>query len=269
MLGKVAIIGGGKMGEVIAIGIINNRLASPEDVTVADVLKERREFLKMEYGVKVTDRNAEAAGDADMIILAVKPQKIGGVLKDLSGLVDESKLVVTIAAGVPIGTIEKGLGKKTRIVRAMPNTPALVNEGATALAKGENASELDLELAKALFDAVGVAVVVDEELLDAVTGLSGSGPAYGFIIIDALADAGVLMGLARDVALKLAAQTMLGAAKLCLTSEKHPGELRDMVTSPGGTTITGVKALEKGKIRATLMNAVEAATLRSKELGKK
>jgi len=150
----------------------------------------------------------------------------------------------------------------------MPNTPALIGEGAAALAPGEHATEEDMRTARAIFDAVGVTVLVKEDLMDVVTGLSGSGPAYGFIIIDALSDAGVLMGLPRDIAQKLAAQTLLGAAKLYLTTGKHPGELRDMVTSPGGTTIAGIKALEQGGLRAALIAAVEAATLRSKELGK-
>ena len=268
MLGKVGIIGGGKMGEVIVSGILSNRLASPEDIVVADVVKDRREYLKLEYGIEVTESNVVAVKDADMVLLAVKPQQMGQVLHQLSDQIGPEKIVISIAAGIPIRFIEDALSEKARVIRVMPNTPALVGEGAAALARGKEASDEDLELAKAIFDCVGVAVIVDESLMDAVTGLSGSGPAYGFVILDALSDAGVLMGLSRDVALKLAAQTLLGAAKLCLKLEKHPGELRDMVTSPGGTTIAGIKALEEGGLRATLIKAVEAATLRSKELGK-
>jgi pyrroline-5-carboxylate reductase len=268
MLGKVVIVGGGKMGEVIVNGIISNHLALPEEITVTDILRERREYLKMEYGIESIPNSAAAARNADILILAVKPQGMVEVLKELASVIDESKLVISIAAGIPIKAIEEQLGESIRVIRVMPNTPALVGEGAAALAMGKNASKDDMELAKAIFDSVGIAVIVDEKLMDAVTGLSGSGPAYAFIVIEALSDAGVYMGLSREVALKLAAQTMLGAAKLCLNSEKHIGELRDMVTSPGGTTISGIKALEEGGIRATLIRAVEAAALRSKELGK-
>lgn len=268
MLGKVAVIGGGKMGEVIAAGIISNHLALPSEVTVTDVIKERREYLKMEYGVEVSEDNAAAAKKAAVVILAVKPQAMRAVLQGMAAGLDETKLVISIAAGVPVKSIETWIGGKPRVIRAMPNTAALVGEGAAALAKGGNASDIDLELAKAVFDSVGKAAVVEEYLMDAVTGLSGSGPGYVFVIIDALSDAGVHVGLSRDVARKLAAQTLLGAAKLCLNGDKHPGELRDMVTSPAGTTIAGIKALEEGGIRATLIKAVEAATLRSKVLGK-
>ena len=182
---------------------------------------------------------------------------------------DTTKLIISIAAGIPIQSIEEQLGKETRIIRAMPNTPALVGAGAAAVAKGAAASGADLELATAIFGSVGLSVTIEESLMDAVTGLSGSGPAYVFMIIDALAEGGVLMGLKRDIAVKLAAQTLLGAAKLCLESGTHPEELRDMVTSPGGTTITGIKALEDGGLRAALISAVEAATIKSRELGKK
>jgi len=177
--------------------------------------------------------------------------------------------VISIAAGVTISSVEGILGARARVVRVMPNTPSLAGEGAAALAPGSNATDEDLALARTIFDGLGLTVLVDESLMDAVTGLSGSGPAYGFIIIEALTDAGVKMGLSRETALKLAAQTMLGAAKLCLEDGRTPSQLKDMVTSPGGTTIEGIKALEKGGLRATLMDAVEAATLRSKALGKK
>lgn len=268
MLGKVAVIGGGRMGEVIAAGILSNRLALPSEVTVTDVIKERREYLKMEYGVEVSEDNAAAARGADVVILAVKPQTMRAVIGGIAAVLDETKLVISIAAGVSTKSIETWIGGKPHVVRVMPNTAALVGEGAAALAKGENASDVDLELAKTVFDSVGKAVVVEEHLMDAVTGLSGSGPGYVFVIIDALSDAGVHVGLSRDIARKLAAQTLLGAAKLCLNSDKHPGELRDMVTSPAGTTIAGIKALEEGGLRSVLIKAVEAATLRSKELGR-
>ena len=265
---RIAIIGGGKMGEVIAGGIVGNMPVSPDHVTVADVVKERLDFLRGKYKVAINPDNRTAVKGADIIILAVKPQSMGEVLEGMKDLVDKKKLVISIAAGIPISFIEKSLGKKARIVRVMPNTPALVGAGATALAPGAGASGEDLAVATSIFDSIGITVNVKEDLIDAVTGLSGSGPAYFFIIVDSLAKGGVLMGLPRDIAYKLAAQTMLGSAKLALESGKHPMELRDRVTSPGGTTIAGIQALEEGGLRAALMMAVEAATLRSKELGK-
>ena len=265
---KIAIIGGGKMGEVLAAGVISGKLLSPGDVTVTDILPERLSHLRDKYKVQATADNVKAVKGADLVILAVKPQSMSEVLKGLSPSMDKGKLIVSIAAGITIDFIQSHLKKGMRIVRVMPNTPALIGEGAAALAAGGSATAEDLQTARAIFDAVGTTVLVKEDLMDTVTGLSGSGPAYGFIIIDALSDAGVLMGLPRDIAQKLAAQTLLGAAKLYLATGKHPGELRDMVTSPGGTTIAGIKALEHGGLRAALISAVESATLRSRELGK-
>ena len=266
---QIAVIGGGKMGGVIIGGLVSRKLAAAADVTVADKIKECLKALKETHGVGVTEDNKKAAKKADVVVLAVKPQDMAGVLQEIAPAIDNKKLLVSIAAGIPTGFIEGHLRDGIRVIRVMPNAPALIGEGVAALACGKNASEKDLEMARFIFNALGITVVVKEELMDAVTGLSGSGPAYGFVIIEALTDAGVRMGLSRDVALKLSAQTMLGAAKLCLQGDRHPAELKDMVTSPGGTTIAGLKALEEGKIRATLMAAVEAATLRSKELGSK
>jgi pyrroline-5-carboxylate reductase len=264
---KVGFIGGGKMGGVLAGGIVSHRLVPASHVIVSDVVKERLEELAKTYGIVGTPDNKKVAREVDILVLAVKPQSMGEVLAELAPVVGKSHLVISIAAGIPIKFIEERLKKGVRVIRAMPNTPALIGEGMAALAGSATATQSDLAQAKQIFDSVGLTVVVKEELMNAVTGLSGSGPAYGFIIIEALSDAGVRMGLSRDIALKLAAQTLLGAAKLCLKGDKHPGELKDMVTSPAGTTIAGIKALEDGKIRATLMAAVEAATLRAKELG--
>ncbi|HPL63408.1 MAG TPA: pyrroline-5-carboxylate reductase [Syntrophales bacterium] len=265
---KLVVIGGGKMGEVITGAVVGRQLAAAQNVTVTDVVAERLKYLKGKFGVVATADNKASVKKADVVILAVKPQSMAEVLQGISGEVTADKLLITIAAGIPIKFIMDQLGKSARVIRVMPNTPALIGEGAAALAKGGNATDEDLELAKHIFDSVGITVVVKEDLMDAVTGLSGSGPAYVFTIIDALSDGGVLMGLSRDVAVKLSAQTLLGAARLCLQSGKHPGELRDMVTSPGGTTIAGLKAMEEGALRSALIRAVEAATLRSKELGK-
>ncbi len=264
---KISVIGGGKMGSVIVNGIVTSQLTAADKVTVADKLPQCREGLLKTYGIGVTADNKKAARSADVLILAVKPQDMGALLMELSPAIDNKKLVISIAAGISTGFIESHLREGVRVVRVMPNTPALVGEGAAALTGGKIAREKDLELARLIFGSFGITVVVKEELMDAVTGLSGSGPAYGFLIVEALTDAGVLMGLGRDIALKLAAQTLLGAAKLCLKGDKHPAELKDMVTSPGGTTIAGLQALEEGGLRATLMAAVEAATLRSQELG--
>ena len=198
----------------------------------------------------------------------MKPQILASVLKETAESLDMSKLIISIAAGVPLAVIESCLKKDLRLVRVMPNIAAFVKESATAIAAGKHAEQDDIELAKAIFDSVGKSVFIEENvLMDAITGLSGSGPAYIFLIVDALADAGVKMGLSRDDALFLSSQTVMGAAKLLLDTKEHPGQLKDRVTSPGGTAIAGIHTLEKGGLRTTLINAVEAATTRSKELG--
>ncbi|MCX7635436.1 MAG: pyrroline-5-carboxylate reductase [Syntrophales bacterium] len=264
---RICIIGGGKMGGALVGGMVSRRIKEPQEITVTDIDTERLAELRDSYGVLTGKDNAAAVKEAQIVILAVKPQIMGEVLAELTHCVDKHKLIISIAAGITIAFIEGYLKQGVRVIRTMPNTPALIGEGMTALALGTKATEEDLTLAKQIFDAVGKTVVVKEELMDAVTGLSGSGPAYGFIIIEALADGGVQMGLPRDTAVTLAAQTMLGAAKLVLMGQRHTGQLKDMVTSPGGTTIAGIRALEGGALRGTLMAAVEAATLRSKALG--
>jgi pyrroline-5-carboxylate reductase len=264
---KLCIIGGGKMGGVLTQGILSRQLFTARDVTVSDVVPERLQELAGLYGVNTSEDNRTAAGTADIIILAVKPQGMESVLRGLAGFIRENQLVISIAAGISTGFIEERLDGSMRVLRAMPNTPALVGAGITALAGGTKIQEDDLALARDIFSAVGAVVEVKEDLMDAVTGLSGSGPAYVFVIIEALADAGVHMGLDRKTSLQLATQTILGAARLCLESGKHPAELKDMVASPGGTTIAGLRALEEGRLRATLMAAVEAATARSRQLG--
>jgi len=264
---KIAFLGGGNMAEALIKGLIAGGAARPEHILVSDVSADRLAHLHTTYGV-VQKGNVEAAREAEVVILSVKPQVIERVLVEIASVVDDRKIIVSIAAGIVISKIEKALKAGSHIVRVMPNTPALVLAGAAAIAGGKHATSDDLALTQSIFNSVGRAVVVEEKLMDAVTGLSGSGPAYVFMIIDSLSDAGVKAGLPRQLALELAAQTVYGAAKMVLETKEHPGKLRDMVTSPGGTTIEGLHALEKGKLRATLMNAVEAATLRSKELGK-
>ena len=212
--------------------------------------------------------NVEAVKVSDIVVYAVKPQIIASVLKETAKYLDMSKLIISIAAGVPMAAIESCLQKDLRLIRAMPNIAVAVKEGATAIAAGKHALKDDIKLAKAIFDSVGRCVFIDENILmDAITGLSGSGPAYIFLIVDALADAGVKMGLSRQDALFLSSQTVLGAAKLLIETKEHPAQLKDRVTSPGGTAIAGIHTLEKGGLRTTLINAVEAATNRSRELG--
>ncbi len=264
---NIGIIGGGNMGEAIAAGIITSKLLPPDHLIISDPVAERREHLHSRYRVAVTEDNHELLQASNIVILAVKPQKMKSVIEEFSSNIDGRKLFISVAAGMTLTLLEETLGSGIPVIRVMPNMPALIGESATAMATGQWATDEDLETARRIFDSIGITVIVDEVLMDSVTGLSGSGPAYGFIIIEALADAGVQMGLDRAVAVTLAAQTLLGAAKLCLKGEKTPGQLKDMVTSPGGTTITGIKALEEGKIRATLMSAVEAATERSRKLG--
>ncbi|MEN6374755.1 MAG: pyrroline-5-carboxylate reductase [Smithella sp.] len=263
---RIAVIGGGKMGSIIAQGLISREIISGKNITVTDIDVERLKILSNTMGLQVSDKNKDTVKNADIIILAVKPQNMAQTLKEIAPAVNKSKTVISIAAGITTTFVESNLAKGIRVIRVMPNTPALVSAGATAVAKGTNATDEDIKLARTIFDAVGITVEVEEKLMDAVTGLSGSGPAYFFVIIEALSDAGVLMGLPRNLALQLAAQTMLGAATLCLQEGNHPAQLKDMVTSPGGTTAAGLQALEEGKIRATLIAAVEAATKRSKEL---
>jgi pyrroline-5-carboxylate reductase len=265
---KIAFLGGGNMAEALIKGLIASGTAKADQILVTDPSADRREHLRKTYGVIILKTNADAAGEAGVVILSVKPQVIEKVVGEISAKIDAAKLVISIAAGVGLAKIEKALKDGSRVVRVMPNTPALVLAGAAALAGGKHATAADLALAQGIFQSVGRAVLVEEKLMDAVTGLSGSGPAYVFMIIDALSDAGVKAGLPRPLALELAAQTVFGSAKMVLETSEHPAKLRDMVTSPGGTTIEGLHALEKGKLRATLMNAVEAATARSRELGK-
>lgn len=256
------------MGEAIVRGIIENNLASPGQITISDVAEPRLEYLKNKYAVSVTNENSTAVKNCDLLFIAVKPQVIDTVLGSIASLITRNTLVVSIAAGISIETIQNYL-PEIPLVRVMPNTPVAVGAGMAAFTLGAYATREDGELVASIFSTCGRAVLVAEKDMDAVTGLSGSGPGYGFVIIDALADAGVRVGLPRQTAITLAAQTLLGAAKLVLETQEHPAKLRDMVTSPGGTTIAGIHALEEKGVRAALIDAVIAATTRSSELGKK
>ena len=263
---SIGFVGAGNMAEAMIRGLLRGKVFAPGQVTASAPREERRRELSEKYSIHMTAENREAAAQS-IVVLSVKPQILSRVLDEIGESVRAESLVISIAAGVPVAAIQAKLRTGTRVVRAMPNTPALVDAGATAIAGGEHAKESDLEDAKKIFDAVGLTVILDETLLDAVTGLSGSGPAYVFLILEALSDAGVKVGLSRRTSQLLAAQTLLGSAKLLLETNEHPGKLKDMVTSPGGTAITGLHTLEHGGVRTTLMNAVEAATRRSRELG--
>ncbi|GIX48715.1 MAG: pyrroline-5-carboxylate reductase [Candidatus Tectimicrobiota bacterium] len=265
---RFAFIGGGNMAEALIKGLMQGLAVPPARITATDILPERRHYLEKTYGIHTTADNCQAVREHDVIILAVKPQHLPEVLATIAPVVTRQHLVISIAAGVPLRTLQAALGEEVRLVRVMPNTPALVLAGAAGIAPGKAATAEDVALVERVFSAVGRAVVVGDELMDAVTGLSGSGPAFVFAVIEALADGGVLVGLPRQMAVVLAAQTVLGAAKLVLETGKHPGELKDMVASPAGTTIAGLHALERGGLRGLLMDAVRLATERSAALGR-
>jgi pyrroline-5-carboxylate reductase len=264
----ISILGTGNMGEALISGLVSSGSSRPENIICTDVREDKLEAVKSKYGVRTMTSNRDAVAAADIIIYAVKPQLIAAVLKETADLLDMTKLIISIAAGVPLTAIERSLNKQLRLIRVMPNIAASVKEAASAVAAGKHATRDDIVLAQLIFNSVGKSIFLKENyLMDAITGLSGSGPAYIFLIVDALADAGVKVGLSRQDSLFLATQTVLGAAKLLMETKEHPGQLKDRVTSPGGTAIAGIHTLEKGGLRTTLINAVEVATNRSKELG--
>ena len=265
----VAVIGGGKMGAALIKGIVRAGVSAAKRIWVAEPADAARAALAKETGVNVTTGNADAAKHARVVILAVKPDVVPAALAQIKPAFTKDHLLLSIAAGVTLARLEAALPAGARVIRAMPNTPALVGAGAAGFALGSAATAADAALAQQILGAVGLAFQLPEKLLDAVTGLSGSGPAYIYMVIESLSDGGVAVGLPRDVATRLAAQTVLGAAKMVLDTGLHPGVLKDQVTSPGGTTIEGIHALESGSLRATFMRAVKAATEKSKLLGAK
>lgn len=267
---RIGFIGGGQMGEALIRGIIKSGLYAPEAVSVAEPNSKRREYITSSYGVQGFEKNTTLWKSCATIILAVKPQIMDIVLAASKDLAGPQHLIISIAAGLPIAFYEKGLGRDDcKIIRVMPNTPALVLEGASALSGNKNVKKTDLQRAEEIFSKVGKAVILDEQALDAVTGLSGSGPAYVFTFAEAMIDAGVESGLTRPVAETLALQTILGSVKLLIESNKHPAELRAMVTSPGGTTIAAQHVLERSGFRGIVMDAIAASVNRSAELGKR
>ena len=265
---KIGFIGGGNMAEALIKGLLAGGFPV-ERIMASEPSELRRDHLQDEYGIELTVDNVELMKKCEIIVLSIKPQIADEVLEEISNSYSNDKLLVSILAGVPCSQIEKHLVGSPRVVRVMPNTPALVSEGASAICRGHNSTKEDLQLVKELFESVGTVQVIDERQMDAATGLSGSGPAYIYTVIEALADGGVREGLRRDVAHALAVQTVVGAALMVRETGEHPAILRDRVCSPGGTAITGVSTLEKKGLRTTLMEAVSAAANRSRELGGK
>lgn len=263
----IAFLGAGNMTEALVAGLLKAGLASGDQLHATDILAQRRTHFQNHYKVRTSADNLEAVKWGQIVVLSVEPQMLDEVLDSVRPVLRTGTLVISVAAGYPIARVANHCPAGMHLVRAMPNTPSSVLEGVTALTYGEGVTEEEKTLARAIFDSVGKVVVVEEHLMDVVTGLSGSGPAYIYVMIEALADGGVKMGLSRQVAELLAAQTVLGAARMLIESGEHPGRLKDRVASPGGTTIAGLHKLEEGRVRATFMAAVEAATKRSKELG--
>ena len=263
---ELGIIGTGNMGSALLKTILRKNLISEKNLLIYDKDKTVTEELSAKLNVKVTENSEELALSSRYVLLAVKPQVIDTVLDEIGSHLTTENTLISIAAGISLEHLSKFCNKDVGIIRIMTNTPLMVGMGASAIAHNDKINAESIEFVKKIFNSGGVVVELDEEHIDAVTGLSGSGPAYIFVIIEALADGGVKMGLSRKIALKLAAQTALGAAKLILETGRHPGELKDMVASPGGTTITALHELEKAGLRATLIRAVEVATERSKAL---
>lgn len=267
MTQRIGFIGAGQMAEALARGLLGRKMVTPDQLFCSDPHAPRKELFKS-FGATPFESNLDVARNSDVLFIAVKPQYVAVVLREVRSVLTPSTVIVSIAAGVTLETLLEAAGPDSRVIRVMPNTPCLVGETAAAMCLGGSADSSDESLVMGMFAAVGRIYTVDEKLLSAVTGLSGSGPAYVFMMIEALADGGVKAGLPRDIAQALAAQTVLGSAKMVLETGKHPGALKDMVTSPGGTTIAGVHELEKSGVRAALMNAVVAATNRADQLSK-
>jgi pyrroline-5-carboxylate reductase len=265
----IGFIGTGNMGEALIAGLLKAKFTTPEQVMAFDADGERLRFIQKKYRIKKASDNNHLSSQCDPLLLCVKPQSMKEVIEEMADSLDPSKLLISIAAGVPLYAIETYARKQLRLIRVMPNINVLVQEGASAIAPGNLATDEDLKLAKGIFDCVGRSIIIHEPLMDAVTGLSGSGPAYVFLIIEALTDAGVHLGMTRAQALTLVVQTVMGSVKLLSGTGEHPALLREKVTSPGGTTAAGLYKLEEGGLRKILIDAVIAATQKSKDLGDK
>lgn len=263
---KLAVLGGGKMGEALVGGLLASGWRTADEIVVTGRREERLAELAKSYGVEVTTDNAAAVSDATIVILAVKPQDIEPLLGEISAHVSESQTVLSVVAAIPTSLIEERLAVPVAVVRAMPNTPSVVHEGMAGIAAGKHADDEHTSLAREVLEHVGRVVVVPESHLDAVTAISGSGPAYFALLAEAMIEAGILLGLSREISTELVVQTMLGSAKLLRDEGMHPVELREMVTSPGGTTIRAIRVLEQAGVRAAFLNAIQAAMERSQEL---
>ena len=263
---KLALIGAGKLGEGLLSGILGSQLIPPSRVTATVAHRPRADYLAEKYGVEADTSNVRAVSGADLVLVCLKPQQVKGFLQEVRRSMRKDALVISAAASVTTALIERELGHPARVVRAMPNTPCLIRQGMIALAKGKHAADEDLKLAREVFGSMGRTVVVDEKHMDAITGLSGSGPAYVYLIIEALSEAGVKLGLPRELSIELSAQTLLGASALVLHTGEHPAKLKDMVTTPAGCTIDGLLELEEGGLRVTLIKAVVRAADRAKQL---
>lgn len=264
---RLSFLGSGNMAEAIMKGVLAAGLFKASDLLASDTSEVRLKAIHQKYGIRTTRNNREAVREGDLVILGVKPLAVDGVLAEIKSELKE-KVLVSVAAGVPLARLAAGLEREAKIIRAMPNAPALVQAGATVLAPGKGVEQETLALVLQIFDSIGKSWILEERYLDAVTGLSGSGPAFVFVMIESLADGGVKSGLSREVALALAVQTVLGAAQMALQTGDHPARLKDFVASPGGTTIAGLHQLEEKKVRSAFISAVEAATRRSEELGR-
>ncbi|PCI36337.1 MAG: pyrroline-5-carboxylate reductase [Elusimicrobia bacterium] len=265
---KIAVIGAGHIGQAVIGGLLKAKLLSAKNITASRRDPARLDALKKRFAVHVTTDNRKAVKGADVLIIAVKPQGAPALFEEIASIVREDQLIISVMAGVTTQRMSSLLGKPNPIIRAMPNTPALVDAGATPLAKGEHATDADLKIAETIFKAVGIVDIIPESLMDAVTGLSGSGPVYIYMVIEALIDGGVKMGIPRNVARRLAAQTVFGAAKLVIETGKHPAILKDEVTTPGGTAIAAIHMLESKGLRNVLIEAVATAAKRSEELSR-
>ena len=263
---RVAVLGAGKMGGILLQAFLKQNLFAPSQIHATVGHAERALALSTQWGVDVSTNNLEAARQSDLILIGVKPFQVPEMIAEIKPALSKGKTIVSFAASVTTRAIEEAAGMEIAVIRAMPNTPSALGAGAAALCRGRFVSAAQMELAERIFETVGRAVVVDEKHMDAVTGLSGSGPAYIYIIIEALAEAGVKVGLPRDIATELAAQTTFGAAKMVLETGYHPAMLKDAVTTPAGSTIDGIMALEEGGLRVTLIKAVMRATERAKQL---
>ncbi len=263
---RVAVLGAGKMGGILLQAFLKQRLFAPDQIHATVGHAERALALSTQWGVDVSTNNLEAVRNSDLILLGVKPFQVPDVIAEIRPALTKAKTLISFAASVKTRAIEEAAGMEIAVIRAMPNTPSALGAGAAALCRGRFVSPQQMEMAERIFETVGRTVTVDEKHMDAVTGLSASGPAYIYIIIEALAEAGVKVGLSRDVATQLAAQTTLGAAKMVLETGYHPAMLKDAVTTPAGCTIDGILELEEGGLRVTLIKAVMRATQRAKEL---